>query len=202
MKLQSILHTNSPDFDLISFLLKRISKNALHEISMLSALRLIEWIPLCLLHCLCRKFHALIGMHSADASNAPNAFGYPLCHKFSLRWLLVRCPWSSEKCMTMPNLPACFLHHIGTWITAHLAKCLIAIDYWVLNDLSICQHKRTIRCKKIQKKITLNKNIFALKWIGKSFTGKKFFLKWMRCLIFQNRFNIVMNCKSEKKIYF
>lgn len=27
----------------------------------------------------------------------------------------------------------------------------------------------------------------------------KDFLKWMRCLIFQSRFNIVMNCKSEKK---
>lgn len=63
-------------------------------------------------------------------------------------------------------LLAGLLHHVGSTKTAHLAKCIIAIDYWEINDLGICQQKRTIRCKKKIEK-------FVLKKIYSSFVKKK-----------------------------
>lgn len=124
------------------------------KISMLFALRLIEWIPLCLLHCLCRKFCTpLIGMHCKRSSQCISRTAFFRSHSFSrgVRRHRRRCRRSCKiKCKMYDdaNLPACFLHHFGTIETADLAECLIAIDYWILNDLSICQQERTIRCKK------------------------------------------------------
>lgn len=71
------------------------------------------------------------------------------------------------------NLPAGFLHYIGPSVTGHLAKCIIAIDDWIIDNLSICQQERTIRCKnKRRKQLHMNINLVlkgaaSFEWIMK-----------------------------------
>lgn len=140
------------------------------------------------------KLHVLIGMLLWNASKIPFNFINPTL-------LLSNCSCNDNNQI---YLLAGLLHHVGSTETAHLAKCIIAIDYWEINDLGICQQKRTIRCKKKIEK-------FILKKIYSSFVKKNKFI-WLNQFVeiwihyqmnslfdlCRTPFISAMNCKSTR----
>lgn len=140
------------------FFLQTLAKNPLHrKITMQSTLRLIEWIPLyfcanaivCASNVASFNWNAFVERTNVSFDYSASFSGY-LC----VREKVTNVYDTSNKCKK--NLLACFLHHFTSTETANLAKCVIAIDNGVIDDLGICQQERTIRCKeKIERKFCI-----------------------------------------------